>query len=97
MNKMQLLSMINGTDGSMSGHSVIVSVVDAIIHPSTQAQYTWTGKTNNKTQRKERFDSLKEIQGLILCVCRKADNNYTKKDFIDDLIYKVLKYSYIRW
>lgn len=89
--------MINGSDGSKSGHNVIVSVVDAIIHPSLQASFTWTGKTNNKSQKKQRFDTMKEIQGLIMCVCRKADHNYTKKDFIDDLIYKVFKYSYNRW
>lgn len=89
--------MINGTDGSKSGHDVILSVVDAVIHPSIQSQYTWTGKTNNKTVKKQRFNDLSEIHGLLLCVCRKADNSYSKRDFMEHLIYKVLKYAYNRW
>lgn len=89
--------MINGADGNKSGHDVILSIVDAVIHPSIQAKYTWTGKTNCTAVKKERFSTLNEIHGLILCVCRKADNSYSKKDFEDDLIYKVLKYAYNRW
>lgn len=84
-------------DGSKSGHDVISSVVDAVIHPSVQAMFTWTGKTNNKEIRKEKFSDLNEIHGLILCVCRKADHTYSKSDFMDDLIYKVIKYAYNRW
>lgn len=94
---MPLLSMINGADGSKFGRDVISSIVDAVIHPSIQAKYTWTGKTNSKEVKKERFNMLPEIHGLILCVCRKADKNYSRKDFMDDLIYKVIKYAYNRW
>lgn len=89
--------MINGTNSLKSGQDVILSVVDAIVHPSTQALYTWTGKTNVKTQKKSRFDDLTQIHGLIFTVCRMADNKYTQADFMNHLIYKVCKYAYMRW
>lgn len=89
--------MINGTDGTKSGYDVISSVVDAVIHPSIQAKYTWSGKTNDKYVRKEIFKDLTEIQGLLLCVCRKADHSYSKIEFIDNIKYKVIKNAHARW
>lgn len=94
---MPLLAVINGNDGSKTGHRLIASVVDGIIHPSVQAKFTWTGKTNIKKEKKGRFDELSEIHALILTVCREADNSYAKTDFMNDLIYKVFKYAHIRW
>lgn len=95
--QVQLLMVINGTDGLKSGQDIILSVVDAIVQPSTQALYTWTGKTNNKTQKKEQFSELKHIHGLIYAVCRMADDKYTRAEFTNHLVYKVCKYAHIRW
>lgn len=94
---MPLLRIINGTNGSKSGHDIILSVVDAIIHPSAQQHFTWTGKTDKKNERKEKFNKLTEIHSLIFQVCREADNNYDYSSCKDDFVSKVMKYAHSRW
>lgn len=68
-----------------------------MIHPKIQTQYTWTGKSCDKTSKKHAFDELKEIIGVIHNVCLRADSNYSLIDCKKDLTYKVLKYSSSRW
>lgn len=89
-----LLRIINGTNGSRSGHDIIQSVVDAIICPSVQRHFTWTGKTNKRNQKKEKFNALKEIHSLIFRVCHDADREYTHAKCKDDMIKKVMKYAH---
>lgn len=91
-----LLRIINGSNGSRSGHDIIMSVVDAIICPSVQRNFTWTGKTNRRNQRKERFSALKGIHSLIFQVCHEADREYTYAKFKKDLVGKVMKYAHSR-
>lgn len=94
--QVSLLSVINGSDGSKRGHDIISSVVDAIITPAVQAQFTWTGKSD-KNHKKQRFDENTEIIGVIFIVCRQADEKYAKSDCIHDLTYKVFKNAHQRW
>lgn len=88
--------MINGSNGSKSGGKIILSVVDAIIHLSVQAQFTWSGKTT-KNCTKRPFSVMTQIHGLIYNVCMLADNGYVKKDFEHDLKYKAIKHAGTRW
>lgn len=97
-----MLIIINGAEGTKSGRDVISSIVDALLHPSLQAQYIWKRKTqskrnNGETVQKNRFDGFKELHSLIYAVCRHADNSYAKDDCKNDLIYKVFKYAHQRW
>lgn len=94
--QISLLSVINGSDGSHSGSEVILSIVNAVIHPETQSNYTWTGKTNIANMKKKRFDRLTQIHGLIFAVCRLADNGYTQTEFMENLVYKVCKTAHKR-
>lgn len=92
-----MLTVINGEGGRKVGGNVILSVVDALIHPSIQAEYTWTGKTNNSNTKKRRLDAFINIHSVVHSVCRLADSNYNQKDCTHDMIYKVLKYAQSRW
>lgn len=94
--QISLLAVINGSDGSHSGPEVILSIVNAVIHPETQSKYTWTGKTNIANMKKKRFDGLTQIHSLIFAVCRLADNGYTQTEFTENLVYKVCKTAHKR-
>lgn len=95
--QVSILKIINGEDGNKAGHTAIVSIVDAIIHPSVQAEYTWTGKTNAPHVKKRSLSVFNQIQSVIHTVCRLADSSYTQKNCTHDLVYKVLKYAQSRW
>lgn len=90
------MSVINGSNGSKSGSKIILSVVDALMHLSVQAQFTWSGRTS-KNCTKRPFNAMNGIHGLIYNVCRLADNRYVKKDFEHDLKYKAIKHAGTRW
>lgn len=92
-----MLVILNGNTGTQRGHDVIQSVVDALIKPDVQAEYTWCGKTNIKNVRKKKFNALKQIHELVWSLCHLADSAYIKSDFRHDLVYKVMKGAHSRW
>lgn len=84
-------------NGYARGKDAILSITEALIHPSLLAQFTWTGKTNVKAVRKYEFSKYKSINNLIHTVCKHADENYTKKSYESDIVYFVMKYAANRW
>lgn len=88
-----MLTVINGEDGRKHGHDAITSIVDAIIHPSVQVEYTWTGKSNVINVKKKKFNVFTDIHKMVHNVCRLADSAYTVSECKNDFIYTVLKYS----
>lgn len=88
--------MINGNDGNKNGADVILSIVNAVIEPSTLTVFSWSGKSGIKGATKNRFDGYTQIIGLFYSVCRLADRKYAYTDCTKDLTYKVFKYAKMR-
>lgn len=85
--------MINGQTGEKKGGKIINSVVDAIIDPKNQFQFSWTGRSSAGSKTKVAFNEYKEIISVIHAVCRLADSSYSRKECEQDLTYKVFKYA----
>lgn len=92
-----MLKVIHGEDGKQNGNEIIVSIINALINPCVIAEFTWTGKTNVKGNKKYAFEKYKGIQRLVFAVCRYADHTYSKEKLEHDFVYTVFKYAVSRW
>lgn len=91
------MSLINGLNGNKKGHQIVTSIVDTIIHPQIQTEYTWTGKSGGKSTKKHAFAELEQVVSLVHATCLQTDPSYSSAECRKDLTYKVLKHSSSRW
>lgn len=69
-------------------------VLLTLIDQECLANFTWTGKTKIKGERKESFKKLTNIHKVIITVLSKLDASFNSTVFNDDIVNHVMKYAY---
>lgn len=71
-------------------------VLLALIDQECLANFTWTGKSKNKGEKKQIFKKLTSIHKVIIAVLEKLDASYNSTVFKNDMVNHVMKYAYMK-
>lgn len=71
-------------------------VLLTLIDEKCLANFTWTGKTKNKGERKESFKKFTSIHKVVITALTKLDASYCSKLFNNDVVNHVMKYAYMK-
>lgn len=92
--QLNALIRLNGDSGTLAARKIIKSLVHHIIKPETLALFTWTGKTASKHSRKFAFKEYTQTLAVIYEKLLAADSNYTKLQFSNDCVNKIMKHAF---
>lgn len=84
------MTRIGGTSGANDSKKLLLNMVYSIIRPEHLAHYTWS----RRQPQKHLFNQFKNIHSLLFDVVSVANSKYSHEQFMQDIVYKVMKTAY---